>query len=619
MIFKGLKILLFACIYLVSFSELEANHIVGGDIQMLSRGNDRYLIRVNLLFDNVNGGLEAIDASALVGVFSKANNQLKQAITIPYRSGRILEYTNPACRASNYSITRHFYELEVTLSPAVYNEPGGYYMAYERCCRNAIATNLLNPLVTGMVFYLEFPSLSTYRNNSSPEWAPWKSDYLCNGVPYQADLRAVDANGDSLSYEFALPLWGNTSLSIGPVVPVALPGPYIPVIWASSFSTNSPFSSNPQATLSTAGVLRINPVQNGVYLFSVKVSEFRAGVKIGEVRRDFQYQVRTCPQALSPQAWLGKPGLSIMYNEQDTVTLRDANDRCLQLRVSDRSQPEVVQLRASLLPNWTGSVQLDKTSARINGVIDTADFKICLPDCGTALANPQTLHLIYQDGTCPLARVDTFSVFLKSQPSPNSPPQLKLNPATDTLLVSIDSPISLEVEGLDTLDQDSLYLDLRAEGFTLAIWQSNWKLLRGKSQLRTELDFVSSCSKNRKQPYPFVLTLFDGSCYASNAVSRRFWIKTETPKTVSSSFEVPNLVTPNGDGINDLFRVEATAGDPCQSAVLGLRITDRWGRKLMDKEGPDLVWDPSGLPSGIYFALISYEQKEYFTTINVIR
>jgi gliding motility-associated-like protein len=619
MIFKGLKILLFTFICLFGSVEVCANHIVGGDLQLLSRGNDRYLVRLNLLFDNVNGGLEAIDPQALIGIFSKATNQLRLSITIPYRSGRILEYSNPDCRAPNYSITRHFYELELPLPLGQFNEPGGYYMVYERCCRNSIANNVLNPANTGMVFYLEFPSLSTYRNNSSPEWPPWKSDYLCLGVPYQVDLKAIDANGDSLSYEFIQPLWGNTSQSTGPVLPVPLAAPYQPIVWAGGLSATNPFASSPQATLSTSGILRVTPSQQGVYLFSVRVSEFRAGIKIGEARRDFQYQVRTCPQAFSPQAWLGKPGLSIMYNKQDTVTLRDADDRCLQLRVSDRSQPEVVQLRASLLPIWTGSVQLDKTSARINGVMDTADFRICLPDCGTALANPQTLHLIYQDGTCPLARVDTFSVFLKSQPSPNSPPQLKLNPATDTLLAPIGSPISLEVEGLDTLDQDSLYLDLRAEGFTLAIWQSNWKLLRGKSQLRTELDFASSCSKNRKQPYPFVLTLFDGSCYASNAVSRRFWIKTETPKTVSSSFEVPNLITPNGDGINDLFRVEATAGDPCQSAVLGLRITDRWGRKLMDKEGPDLVWDPSGLPSGIYFALISYEQKEYFTTINVIR
>jgi gliding motility-associated-like protein len=588
-------------------------------LQLLSRGNDRYLVRLNLLFDNVNGGLEAIDPQALIGIFSKATNQLRLSITIPYRGGRILEYSNPGCRASNYSITRHFYELELPLPLGQFNEPGGYYMVYERCCRNSIANNVLNPANTGMVFYLEFPSLSTYRNNSSPEWPPWKSDFLCLGVPYQVDLKAVDANGDSLSYEFIQPLWGNTSQSTGPVLPIPLGAPYQPIVWSGGFSATSPFASSPQATLSAAGVLRLTPSQLGVYLFSVRVNEFRAGVKIGETRRDFQYQVRSCAQAFSPQAWLGKPNLSTMYSEGDTVILRDASDRCLQLRVSDRSQPDVVQLRSVLQPAWTGAVVQDKNAAQLNGAMYTADFKICLPNCGIPLANPQVLHLIYQDGTCPLPRIDTFSVFLKSQPPPNSPPALRIEPPGDTLMVPFGRPVTLKAIGLDTIDQDSLYLDIRAEGFPLSVWISNWQLVRSKTQLEVDFSFSGNCSRNRSQPYPFVLQLFDGSCDQTNSASKRFWIKTETPQEEQANFEIPNVVTPNGDGVNDVFRIRGAGGNPCQSALVGIMITDRWGRKVYENEGQGLVWDPAEMPEGVYFALVRYDQKEYLTTINVIR
>ncbi|WP_255066584.1 PKD domain-containing protein [Lacihabitans sp. LS3-19] len=76
-------------------------------------------------------------------------------------------------------------------------------------------------------------------------------------------------------------------------------------------------------------------------------------------------------------------------------------------------------------------------------------------------------------------------------------------------------------------------------------------------------------------------------------------------------FKLPEVFTPNGDGIGDYFTIYATDGI---ENILSLRIRDRWGEIVFDKKDfkPNLItegWDGTyknmALPSGIY----TYELK----------
>ena len=68
--------------------------------------------------------------------------------------------------------------------------------------------------------------------------------------------------------------------------------------------------------------------------------------------------------------------------------------------------------------------------------------------------------------------------------------------------------------------------------------------------------------------------------------------------------ELPNVLTPNGDGINDGFFFE---GDG--STELRLNIYNRWGTEVYKKKGYGLEWngranDGSSLTNGVYFYVI---------------
>jgi gliding motility-associated-like protein len=96
-------------------------------------------------------------------------------------------------------------------------------------------------------------------------------------------------------------------------------------------------------------------------------------------------------------------------------------------------------------------------------------------------------------------------------------------------------------------------------------------------------------------------------CYAVTAVDS---FGNESPMTVIScvdncpEYELPNIFTPNGDGVNDLFT--PLPGYRYVKDV-DISIYDRWGILMFHTTDPDVKWDGSSAqskkpcPDGTYF------------------
>ncbi|MBR1784292.1 MAG: gliding motility-associated C-terminal domain-containing protein [Bacteroidales bacterium] len=72
---------------------------------------------------------------------------------------------------------------------------------------------------------------------------------------------------------------------------------------------------------------------------------------------------------------------------------------------------------------------------------------------------------------------------------------------------------------------------------------------------------------------------------------------------VNDFLQFPNVVTPNGDGVNDRFEVKNLI-EGLAYPTNSLTIYNRWGAKIYHRENlsnPEDYWDPSGLPTGTYF------------------
>ena len=295
---KVYRFVLFFTLIISSFS-IRANHILGGNFELNNTGTNGYFeLKLNLFFDKARRSISAADNNLKVAIYRKSDNKLMKSMTLTSSQleGTPLVYTNEKCAATQglnvsvISFTENLY-----LDPSLYNDPLGYYIVWDRCCRND-ATNISNSLNTGMLFYLEFPPLlkaGTEFKNSSPRFVAPNGEYICRGQEFKFDDGAVDADGDQLRYSFVTPYRGFS----GPGDPTPNPrgSSNIPLInWASGYEATTAIPSTPIMSIDGNGTITVKSDQLGLYVFSVEVEELRGGVVIGRVRRDIQLKVIDC-------------------------------------------------------------------------------------------------------------------------------------------------------------------------------------------------------------------------------------------------------------------------------------------------------------------------------------
>jgi gliding motility-associated-like protein len=140
-----------------------------------------------------------------------------------------------------------------------------------------------------------------------------------------------------------------------------------------------------------------------------------------------------------------------------------------------------------------------------------------------------------------------------------------------------------------------------------------WNLGNGSTSSATNPNTVY----NAGGTYTIELLASSGSCSASYSTT----IVVED----GLSLVIPNVFTPNGDGINDVFSINATG-----IKEISLSIFNRWGLKLYDFTGPKAAWDGiiSGngarASDGTYFFFVKatgYDDKviEKNGTVNLFR
>ena len=78
-------------------------------------------------------------------------------------------------------------------------------------------------------------------------------------------------------------------------------------------------------------------------------------------------------------------------------------------------------------------------------------------------------------------------------------------------------------------------------------------------------------------------------------------------------FVVPNVFTPNGDGINDLLvikELEVYENADYRDLAYSITIYDRWGKVMYKSSNPSVYWDGNNMngakaPDGVYFYIIT--------------
>jgi len=197
------KIYLFSLIFLLSLSAF-ATHIVGGDITVKHITGNNFEVKLRFYRDCGAGNAD-FDNTITLGVYDKVTNATSFQFSMSLLSRQVLTLGDSCFTPTGICVEEGIYIDTV----AITNNPNGYYISWQRCCRNNIIQNIAAPGSAGIVFYAEIPDPAL--GDSSPVFGSYPNAYMCNSQPNIQDFSANDADSDSLVYSLITPLNGNAS------------------------------------------------------------------------------------------------------------------------------------------------------------------------------------------------------------------------------------------------------------------------------------------------------------------------------------------------------------------------------------------------------------------------
>jgi gliding motility-associated-like protein len=166
-----------------------------------------------------------------------------------------------------------------------------------------------------------FDNVTVYANdyvaNSNPVFTNFPPLFLCQGNSFTFDHSATDANGDSLAYSFYTPYDDPAITYINNVAQ------FIPVIFQAPYTFTTPLGIGSISLDPQTGIITGSPTTLGQFIVGIKVREYRNGVLLSEMVRDFQFNVINCPP---PAQALIIPGNAIDACNGVNVTFPNNSD-----------------------------------------------------------------------------------------------------------------------------------------------------------------------------------------------------------------------------------------------------------------------------------------------------
>ena len=321
-----MKVLKKLTIIIISFLALfsaQAAHIIGGDITYVCLGNDEYEFTMKIYRDCASTG----------ALFDSAPGAFTEASVTVYRDGTAVPYiptvfllapviTNIPPDVSNpcliipddVCVEEGIYVFTLTL-PA---DPNSYHIVYQRCCRNNSINNIILPGDTGATYTIELTPEAQQNSvgcvNDSPTFNNFPPIIICVNEPVNFDHSASDSDGDQLVYKFCSPKEGggtlgtmgdpNLASSFGGVAPNPdSPPPFDNVTFVGpTYGSLNPMGGDPQVSINAVtGLITGIPNALGQFVVGVCVEEYRNGILLSVVKRDFQFNVESCEPTVFAQ------------------------------------------------------------------------------------------------------------------------------------------------------------------------------------------------------------------------------------------------------------------------------------------------------------------------------
>jgi gliding motility-associated-like protein len=601
------------------------SHIAGGDLTITqsSSNSKTFNVTLTLLYDQINGQANE-SQSVTLGVFKQSNNQqIDQFDLSLYSSNTYLSYTNTSCVNTNVITRVIIYKENFDISEKKYNVP--VYFAVENCCRNFNITNINNPDDAGFVYYAEQPALyqnGKYYINSSPKFNELKGDYGCINRESVLDFSANDINGDSLAYELTTPLAGYLN-SNSPSSPSYINrGPYPTISWTRNYNATVIAQNGYISLDKKTGILKIKSNIAGLFAFSVKCIEYRNGVKIGEIRRDYQLLFINCLVESSPTIGFVNPKTNtVEYNKSSVFEIRSFKDtfnldsKDLYKRVNVKFKPINFSLSSITY------VDTLKYVTPFDSLITSFRWVDCKATDSTFIYQ---MYAIVQNSACPQPLTDTILLQFKVLLPINSKPTSALSPNILTKMFQVgDSAYSWQINAYHT---DSSVINLQSFANTnttngnndIGLYSIKTSSVNTSNQLSSNFTFEPNCAALKMSDsilFRYIAREKYCDLFYNDTIELVFILK-DIPYS-ADSLKLVNVFTPNDDHLNDVFMLSGMPPDRCDDVFENASIFNRWGVKVFETKDRRINWNGNNVTDGVYFYEVKYQKSNYKGSVEV--
>jgi hypothetical protein len=618
----------------------KATHSIGGDIQVQYLGGTSYSVTLNS-YVNENSVIQynlGVDPYAYLSLYDQYDN-FQMNVTLPLVSNSPITSNSNAC--VNSSVVRTNYQVyrgTMNLAPPI-NPNLEYYLVWDLCCRNIDITNLNSPSSQNTLLYVQFPG--PHNPNSSPVFSPLQNEYFCANQLNTINFSATDPDGDLLVYSLTDPLqdspngldcynpsgWPVTCINCNynyspPMCNgyYAVSKPFNGVTWLdNTYSGAYPIPCNPGQGLSINqnGIMTFNPTQTGLYTFAVLVKEYRNNLYIGEVIRDFQFDVQVCPINNPPV--IGFKDMNI--KSADTITVALNQSQCYPLYITDLDASKLGISETVYTTVSSGSYPSSGISipAQVNlsAFYDTATANVCFNPCSNLTITKNgyyPMSIIVRDNRCPV-KYDTLLYTLKVIVPQVAKPTIEIVPASDPKYVKVDSLIRFSVIGMDSSATNILSLTMYDGQSSMSFPNVSDSVLH----ISSVFNWTPTCKDMQQNNgnYQVYFVVKDNSCIPGHTATVYQNIIVEDNSSTLDSLKRYNLVTPNGDGRNDYWALTGIPPDNCEIYFKSVEVYDRWGGRVFLSHDKYFRWYPD-VSDGVYYYSIDYHVKKYAGWVEVV-
>lgn len=589
--------------------------MVGGGFRYKYVSNNKYLIQLDYHKDCSANAVDYPPGAIRIGIYRKSNNTLVQSLDLNPGPIKVVNFISDSCVKSPVTcIQKRLYEDTLYLNTVNFNDSTGYYLSYEQCCRNFGIKNISDPDKSGIAFYAEFipfTKLNTNFRNSSPYLENDQNVYLCLLEPFVADYKHIDPDGDSLAYKLINPVMGTTDpvFNNSNGISVLNPKPYPDINWAPGYSLSSNLmDGNPDLSMdSIQGKILIRPNQTGMYSFAYKVEEYRDGALLASYNREVQYYIVLCSVRNKPElTWLNS----------NVNTLQADSSTCLFFSAKDANFEDSLNFRIASITNNLAqqNISIDIDTTKPNDL----QIKICFDvNCDATSAAIDSILFMINDNSCPFILSDTLVAKLTVLPKINQKPSITwLNPSENELIANTNT--CLEFQSQDPSLVDSLYINIKnlSNGLQTIEYELSTDTI-GSTNYITRICFKPDCNLLNSDLESFSIIVSDASCPAPLVDSLEVILKTKNNDVQNPLENIPNVFSPNGDGINDFFSIHNNLKASCVGEF-NITIYNRWGERVYNSSNFEFEWSGEGLPYGVYFYVVRLGSQEKLGHLSIM-